>query len=190
MKIDRIGGISFGIGLSRTSKTFKNTVGYTNVDILELSNRKKIVYTTSYLNNKLIEKFVKVIDPTHRYIKSKVVKKEVQNMSITEFDERRTLTWGDFLLELDNKVKALDIYPVKVRTPKDKRTELKHIKNLIKKGEEYQTQLNEPWLDLGYMTFKQYMSQMHRYIASQDIIIDDIKNFIFNCHDYYKEMLK
>ena len=30
-------------------------------------------------------------------------------MSITEFEERRTLTWGDFLLDLDDKVKSLDI---------------------------------------------------------------------------------
>ena len=111
-------------------------------------------------------------------------------MSITEFEERRTLTWGDFLLDLDDKVKSLDIYPLKIRTPRDKRSERTHIQQLIKRGEEYQTQMNEPWLDLEYMTYKQYMTQMHRYIASQDIIIDDIKNFISNCHDYYKEMLK
>ena len=111
-------------------------------------------------------------------------------MSITEFEERRTLTWGDFLLDLDDKVKSLDIYSLKIRTPRDKRSERTHIQQLIKKGEEYQTQMNEPWLDLGYMTYKQYMTQMHRYIASQDIIKKKKKNFISNCHDYYKEMLK
>lgn len=111
-------------------------------------------------------------------------------MSITAFDERRTLTWGDFLLDLEDEVKSLDIYSIKIRTCRDKRSEQAHIKQLIKKGEEYQEQMNEPWLDKGYMTYKQYMTQMHRYIASQDIIINDIKSFISNCHDYYKEMLK
>lgn len=74
MKIDKTSSISFGIGLGRNSRTIKNTVGYTNVDILELTNKKKIVYTTSYLHNRLIEKFVQVIDFTHRHIKSKVIK--------------------------------------------------------------------------------------------------------------------
>lgn len=111
-------------------------------------------------------------------------------MSITEFDERRTLTWGDFLLDIDDKINELNNYPIKIRTAKDRKGEYAHIQKLIKKGEEYQEQLNEPWLEHGYMTYKQYMSQMYKFIALQDIIIDDIKSFISNCHEFYKEMLK
>lgn len=111
-------------------------------------------------------------------------------MSITEFDERRTLKWGDFLLELEDEIKGLDKYPLRIRPVKDKKEERLKIKKLINKGEEIQEQLNEDWLDYGYMTFQQYMKQMNHFIIAQDDIINSIKGFIENCHEYYKGMLR
>lgn len=111
-------------------------------------------------------------------------------MSITAFEERRTLTWGDFLLEIENEVKGLDVYPIKIRTAKEKKNERQQIKQLINRGEEIQIQMDEPWLDYGYMTYQQYMKQMNRFIMAQDDVIRNIKDFIKNCHDYYKEMLR
>lgn len=95
-----------------------------------------------------------------------------KNGVFTEFDERRLLGWGDFLIEFEQE------------NHKFNRDEKKFVKQLIEQGNEYQEQLNEEWLDYGYMTFKQYASQMYRYIALQDMIIDNMKKFVENVKKY------
>lgn len=108
-------------------------------------------------------------------------------MAISAFEERKFLTWGDKLMEFEEKFNKLDKFN-DIRSRKDKSSEQIHINKLIEKGNEYQEQLNEEWLDYGYMTYKQYMTQMHRYIALQDIIINDIEKYIENCEKFYSEV--
>lgn len=101
-------------------------------------------------------------------------------MAISEFQERQFLKWGDFLIELEEQIQTL----FNGKLAKDER---KYIEQQIKKGEEYQEQLNEEWLDKGFMTYKQYMSQIYMYIHLQDEIIRDIEKYIIDIKNYKEE---
>ena len=101
-------------------------------------------------------------------------------MALSEFKERQYLKWGDFLIELEEKIETL----FENSLTKDER---KYIENEIKKGDELQEQLNEEWLDKGFMTYCQYMSQIYRYIHLQDEIIKNIEKYIVNLKKYKEE---
>lgn len=101
-------------------------------------------------------------------------------MALSEFKERQYLKWGDFLIELEEKIETL----FENKLEKD---EKKYIEQEIKKGNELQEQLNEEWLDKGLMTYKQYMSQMYIYIHLQDEIIRNIEKYIINIKNYKEE---
>lgn len=95
-------------------------------------------------------------------------------MALDELTERRTLTWGDTLIEFEEQNKDI----------KFTKEEKAHIDKLIKRGEEYQEQLNENWLDYGFMTYKQYMTQIFRYIALQDLVIESLYKYANNVRNY------
>ena len=101
-------------------------------------------------------------------------------MALSEFKERQYLKWGDFLIELEEKIETL----FENSLTKD---EKKYIEQQIKKGDELQEQLNEEWLDKGYMTYKQYMSQIYMYIHLQDEIIRNIEKYIINIKNFKEE---
>lgn len=101
-------------------------------------------------------------------------------MALSEFKERQYLKWGDFLIELEEKIETL----FENSLTKDER---KYIEQQIKKGDELQEQLNEEWLDKGYMTYKQYMSQIYMYIHLQDEIIRNIEKYIINIKNFKEE---
>ena len=101
-------------------------------------------------------------------------------MALSEFKERQYLKWGDFLIELEEKIETL----FENKLEKD---EKKYIEQQIKKGDELQEQLNEEWLDKGFMTYQQYMSQMYMYIHLQDEIIRNIEKYIINIKNYKEE---
>ena len=101
-------------------------------------------------------------------------------MAISEFQERQFLKWGDFLIELEEKTKTL----FEDNLTKD---EKKYIEQQIKKGDELQEQLNEEWLDKGFMTYQQYMSQIYMYIHLQDEIIRNIEKYIINIKNFKEE---
>lgn len=98
-------------------------------------------------------------------------------MALDKLTERRTLTWGDTLLEFEEKNKD-------IKFAKDERA---YINKLIERGNEYQEQLNESWLDYGFMTYKQYMTQIFRYIALQDLIIESLYSYANGVRDYNKK---
>ncbi len=109
-------------------------------------------------------------------------------MTENEFLFRRTLGWGDFLeFELNEYIK---MWQQTNKTRQDAMQDKKFIENLIKKGNEYQEQLNEEWLDIGFMTYKQYITQMNRYISSQDMVINKIKKYIYNAISFYTDEYK
>ena len=95
-------------------------------------------------------------------------------MALDELTERRTLTWGDTLIEFEEQNKD-------IKFTKEERV---HIDKLIKRGEEYQEQLNESWLDYGFMTYIQYMTQIFRYIALQDLVIESLYKYANNVRNY------
>lgn len=101
-------------------------------------------------------------------------------MALSEFKERQYLKWGDFLIELEEKIETL----FENKLEKD---EKKYIEQQIKKGDELQEQLNEEWLDKGFMTYQQYMSQIYMYIHLQDEIIRNIEKYIINIKNYKEE---
>ena len=101
-------------------------------------------------------------------------------MDLSEFKERQYLKWGDFLIELEEKIETL----FENKLEKD---EKKYIEQQIKKGDELQEQLNEEWLDKGFMTYQQYMSQIYMYIHLQDEIIRNIEKYIINIKNYKEE---
>lgn len=101
-------------------------------------------------------------------------------MAISEFQERQFLKWGDFLIELEEKIETL----FENKLEKD---EKKYIEQQIKKGDELQEQLNEEWLDKGFMTYQQYMSQIYMYIHLQDEIIRNIGKYIINIKNFKEE---
>ena len=101
-------------------------------------------------------------------------------MSLSEFKERQYLKWGDFLIELEEKIETL----FEDKLAKDER---KYIEQQIKKGDELQEQLNEEWLDKGFMTYQQYMSQIYMYIHLQDEIMKNIERYIINIKNYKEE---
>lgn len=101
-------------------------------------------------------------------------------MALSEFKERQYLKWGDFLIELEEKIETL----FENSLTKDER---KYIEQQIKKGDELQEQLNEEWLDKGFMTYQQYMSQIYMYIHLQDEIIRNIEKYIINIKNYKEE---
>lgn len=94
-------------------------------------------------------------------------------MAISKFEERKTLTWGDFLLE-----------EVKPNLKNLTKVEKNYLEQFIEKGNDYQEQLNEEWLEYGFMTYEQYMKQINKYICLQDNIMHDIRIFIKNCKEY------
>ena len=99
---------------------------------------------------------------------------------LTEFEERRTLGWGDFLETVNV------IYPVDRMT----RGEKNYLKELVSQGHELQEQLNEDWLDHGLMPFQQYAKQMFRLINSQDNVIQKIINYRTELQQYVHEDVK
>ena len=101
-------------------------------------------------------------------------------MALSEFKERQYLKWGDFLIELEEKIETL----FENKLEKD---EKKYIEQQIKKGDELQEQLNEEWLDKGFMTYQQYMSQIYMYIHLQDEIMKNIERYIINIKNFKKE---
>lgn len=101
-------------------------------------------------------------------------------MALSEFKERQYLKWGDFLIELEEKIETL----FENKLEKD---EKKYIEQQIKKGDELQEQLNEEWLDKGFMTYQQYMSQIYMYIHLQDEIIRNIEKYIINIKNFKEE---
>ena len=101
-------------------------------------------------------------------------------MALSEFKERQYLKWGDFLIELEEKIETL----FGDSLTKD---EKKYIEQQIKKGDELQEQLNEEWLDKGFMTYQQYMSQIYMYIHLQDEIIRNIEKYIINIKNFKEE---
>lgn len=101
-------------------------------------------------------------------------------MALSEFKERQYLKWGDFLIELEEKIETL----FENKLEKD---EKKYIEQQIKKGDELQEQLNEEWLDKGFMTYQQYMSQIYMYIHLQDEIMKNIERYIINIKNYKEE---
>ena len=101
-------------------------------------------------------------------------------MALSEFKERQYLKWGDFLIELEKKIETL----FEDSLTKD---EKKYIEQQIKKGDELQEQLNEEWLDKGFMTYQQYMSQIYMYIHLQDEVMKNIERYIINIKNYKEE---
>lgn len=101
-------------------------------------------------------------------------------MALSEFKERQYLKWGDFLIELEEKIETL----FENKLEKD---EKKYIEQQIKKGDELQEQLNEEWLDKGFMTYQQYMSQIYMYIHLQDEIMKNIERYIINIKNFKEE---
>lgn len=101
-------------------------------------------------------------------------------MALSEFKERQYLKWGDFLIELEEKIETL----FEDSLTKDER---KYIEQQIKKGDELQEQLNEEWLDKGFMTYQQYMSQIYMYIHLQDEIMKNIERYIINIKNFKEE---
>ena len=89
-------------------------------------------------------------------------------MSLTAFEERRLLGWGDFLLEIEEQ------YPI----DKLKKDEKKYYNSMVKSGDEIQEQLNENWLVNGFMPYKSYAKQMNYFINLQNEIIENIKYFL------------
>ena len=98
-------------------------------------------------------------------------------MALDKLTERRTLTWGDTLIEFEEQNKDI----------KFTKEEKSYIKKLITRGNEYQEQLNEDWLEYGLMTYQQYMKQIFRYIALQDIIIEDLFKYADSIRKYNKK---
>lgn len=98
-------------------------------------------------------------------------------MALSEFKERQFLRWGDFLIELEEKIETM----FNNSLDKDER---KYIENEIKKGDELQEQLNEEWLDKGFMTYCQYMSQIYSYIHIQDEIMNNLEKYLINIKKY------
>lgn len=95
--------------------------------------------------------------------------------TVEELNYRRIFKWGDFLEEIKPKVEQAKL----------NREDKKYLKVLIDRGEEIQTQLNEPCL--GYMSLSEYYKQMNLYSNLQDIVIDEIIFYIEESIKYIKE---
>lgn len=96
-------------------------------------------------------------------------------MTLTAFEERKFLKWGDFLMEIAEQNKKDVEIDKKYALSKDEKVYL----NLqISRGNEIQEQLDETWLDNGFMPYSTYIRQMNRFIAIQDSIISNIIEYM------------
>jgi 1,4-alpha-glucan branching enzyme len=103
---------------------------------------------------------------------------------LSELEERKKLRWGDFLFELDPEIEE---WQKANKTRKEALQDKRHLENLITRGYDIQEQLDEDWIDYGFMTFTQYMTQTKSYIHQQDIVMENIKEYLKNTIEYYKE---
>lgn len=103
-------------------------------------------------------------------------------MSIAAFEIRRKNVWRNFLDEVEVNLCYLKETS---ETPKDFKEDKNYIKKLVKRGDDLQEQLDEDWLEEGFMSYKQYAMQMKRYIHLQDLLIDEIRGYIEGSNDYY-----
>lgn len=97
-------------------------------------------------------------------VKTYSMTKKVGNL--TEFEERKYLTWGDFLNEIKDDIQNIKLSKV----------EKQYLSEMLNKGNSIQQILNNS--SNKYAEYELYIKDMLNYFCIQDDLIKDIKSYV------------